>query len=374
MKHVILLTVELYPDAISGGGWYARYLCDLLDIRALTLRRRTDLMSRNIIQVKVPFSTMRHLFFLVVYPIYVVKAMLFMLKEKPRLVIANTIYDTLPPRFLRIPFIYVVHDVVMFRIGVISKALAKLSLEKAYRIVSPTKAVLMHLNGLCKNVKKSRMIVVSNPMDRQVFLGISKDDCMVFRKELANKLSTAVQTLISYVGSISRSKGVDILLKAFERLSYREPGAVLALAGVAVDEELLKELPNSCLYLGELTPPRLWLFYKASDIIVFPSRLEEVQPRVILEALVAGKMIVSSDLPSVREMAGGNAIYFERSDEQSLYDMLKRAITLLKRGFEPALVKPNRIFGLDAFKDAWSTLLGNSLKRQRYELEQERRD
>ncbi len=109
--------------------------------------------------------------------------------------------------------------------------------------------------------------------------------------------------VVGTIGRLTKQKGTEYLIRAFDELSNRSPDAILVIVG---DGELRPDLEalaaglassGSIVFTGirEDVPELLRLF----DIFVLPS-LWEGQPVTIMEAMAAGLPIVATDV-------GGNA-------------------------------------------------------------------
>jgi glycosyltransferase involved in cell wall biosynthesis len=102
-----------------------------------------------------------------------------------------------------------------------------------------------------------------------------------------------------YVGALCKRKGVDVLLKAFSRLSTdewclvlcgldRAKGAYAELAGKL-------DLNNRVLFLGAWPSHRIAEVYSAADVLVLPSRFDG-WGAVINEGASMGLPVIGTDL------------------------------------------------------------------------------
>ena len=123
---------------------------------------------------------------------------------------------------------------------------------------------------------------------------------------------------IAYAGKISRPKGVPEMLAALERLAADSdvPAFELTMAGGCQDEMLkdkLGELPQWAEWLGQIPQPALAELLRRTDIFILPSYFEGL-PLVLIEAMSAGAVPVSTDLPGIRSwinanVGGSNAVF-----------------------------------------------------------------
>ncbi|MFG2075319.1 glycosyltransferase [Nonomuraea maritima] len=105
------------------------------------------------------------------------------------------------------------------------------------------------------------------------------------------------------VGRVTRQKGQDLLLSAWERVAARDERARLAVVG---DGPLLGALRSRAVprvqFAGASSDVSSW--YAASDVVVLPSRWEGL-PLTALEALASGRSLVASDVPGLSELVSG---------------------------------------------------------------------
>lgn len=111
--------------------------------------------------------------------------------------------------------------------------------------------------------------------------------------------------LLLNVGRLSAEKGQADLIRAMARLTASLPSARMAVAG---EGTLKKELADLTRRLA-LDPYVSFLGYRrdipdllrACDVFVFPS-LHEGLPGAVIEAMMAGRAIVASNIPEVAEL------------------------------------------------------------------------
>lgn len=110
------------------------------------------------------------------------------------------------------------------------------------------------------------------------------------------------------VGRLSREKGFDVLLRAFEAAARQCGGLNLAIAGEGSEAAALAALAEECaisarvFFLGQVKAVRSLM--KRAEMFVLSSRYEGF-PNVLLEALSAGVPVIAADCPSgPREILG----------------------------------------------------------------------
>lgn len=106
----------------------------------------------------------------------------------------------------------------------------------------------------------------------------------------------AVGTDVLYAGSLSRMKGVDLLLDNFRKNHY---GSRLLLAG---DGPLQADSNDQIVFLGKLSKTQLQQQLERCRVVVVPSRMHDNFPYAVLEAFAAGKPVIGSQRGGIPEL------------------------------------------------------------------------
>ncbi|MDJ0838278.1 MAG: glycosyltransferase [Acidobacteriota bacterium] len=134
---------------------------------------------------------------------------------------------------------------------------------------------------------------VCNGMDPQDFLySETKDRYLLF---LAGMQGNTHKTKY-------HDKGLDIALDVAERA-----GAELVVAGTAQDEATLNLVTDMCTrhgatYLGDVRGQRKQELLAGARALIFPTRLREGCPLVLIEAMFSGTPVLAADIGVCREM------------------------------------------------------------------------
>ena len=138
-----------------------------------------------------------------------------------------------------------------------------------------------------------------------------------------------------FVGTIEKRKNIMTLLRAFKILKEnpKTQNIQLVLTGrpgygyAEIDEYLKRYLPmDSVILTGYVSEEEKIALYDSAKIFVFPS-LYEGFGTPLLEAMARGVPVVASDIPTTREIANDNVVYYGSAlDYESL---AKSLITLL---------------------------------------------
>ena len=172
-------------------------------------------------------------------------------------------------------------------------------------------------------------------------------------------LLSAKKPVILAVGTLKAVKRLDVLIRAFARLSGL--AGTLVIVGDGPERSRLEQLSRelgleeSVLFVGHQVDPGPW--YAFADVLVVSSEREGFC-NVIVEAMEQGTPVVSTDCPSgPREILedGRFGVLVEPGDESALADAIES--TLLKPHDRSALIRRAAEFGLDRASPAYLGLL-----------------
>src|SRR6185503_7628942 len=143
----------------------------------------------------------------------------------------------------------------------------------------------------------------------------------------------------AYAGHLYSWKGVDVLLEAIARL----PGARgLIIGGHPAEPDLARTkatatrlgIAERVTFTGLVEPARVPELLTQADVLVLPNPASAISTRYtsplkLFEYMAAGRPIVSSDLPSIREILrdGVNALLVPPGDPSALAAAIDRVLT-----------------------------------------------
>jgi glycosyltransferase involved in cell wall biosynthesis len=143
--------------------------------------------------------------------------------------------------------------------------------------------------------------------------------------------------VVGYAGHLYPWKGLDVLLRALQRLPDVRG---LIVGGLAAEPDLARvraladELaPGRVTFAGQVDPPRVAALLRDADVLVLPNPPSRISaaytsPLKLFEYMAAGRPIVGSDLPSLREVLrpDENAVLVEAGDAEALAAGIARVL------------------------------------------------
>ncbi len=148
------------------------------------------------------------------------------------------------------------------------------------------------------------------------------------QRSVLGDLGLLDQRYVLWIGSLEPRKGVGTLVAAMGRLARRGRGEqpLLVLAGFpgwrndsVVDRADVDALGDRLRHVGTVDEETLWALLGGATVFAFPSRHEGFGLPV-LEAMSQGVAVVASDIPALRELAGGAARLVPATDVDAWAD------------------------------------------------------
>lgn len=136
---------------------------------------------------------------------------------------------------------------------------------------------------------------------------------------------------VLYIGEVSRSKGVDVLIRAFHHVKARVPDAELIIGGKTnKDQPALEELARSLgvdgiTFKGFIPEDELATYYATTTVMVFPSRYGFGLS--VLEAMACGTPVVAAAALDAPEFVADAGLLVDPDDAAGLGDCIRRVLT-----------------------------------------------
>jgi glycosyltransferase involved in cell wall biosynthesis len=178
------------------------------------------------------------------------------------------------------------------------QVLIRSSLRDVHQAWVLTPSFLTQFDGL---VPRARVHILENAVEDKVNLPMPRN-------------GNAGELRVLYIGYLSREKGCFDLLDALEQLEGHEKEIQVRFVGEAPEatrnlieerSETLAQRNVSVELTGPAAPHSRWKHYEWADVVVVPIRNRfEGQPLVLLEALAAGRPIVTTEVAGIVDTVG----------------------------------------------------------------------
>ncbi|MEW6635764.1 MAG: glycosyltransferase family 4 protein [Actinomycetota bacterium] len=135
---------------------------------------------------------------------------------------------------------------------------------------------------------------------------------------------------VLFVGRLSREKGVETMLRAWERPGLKAPLKIVGDGPLAPEVRAAAGRLAGVEWLGRQSKAQVLALMKGARFMVFPSVWYEGFPMVFAEASAVGLPMVASDLGSMSSLVddGRTGLHFRPGDAESL---ASRVVWLLNR-------------------------------------------
>jgi glycosyltransferase involved in cell wall biosynthesis len=171
---------------------------------------------------------------------------------------------------------------------------------------------------------KSKIVFQTMGIEDEYFESIDKDKA---RKELGLPLD---KKIIIFIGRISKTKGIDLLIQAMEGINSED--IELKIIGYGKERDELESMAKeknlkNVEFLGGIFGDKKRRYLNAADILVLPS-LKEGAPVTVMEAMASNLPAVVSDVGGTNLMIknGVNGILIKKGDPIEIYEGIKKGL------------------------------------------------
>jgi len=171
-----------------------------------------------------------------------------------------------------------------------------------------------------QGVDEGQLLVAHDGIDESFFGPVESKE--VARARLGIKTEKPVAM---YIGGFDKWKGVETFFKASE---HNDSVAFVVIGGRDEEIERYRKLYPKVTFLGSRPYSELKDNQQAADVLVVPNTKDNdlsakyTSPLKLFAHLASGVPVVASDIPSIRSVAGDNAVwYFEPDNENDLAEV-----------------------------------------------------
>ena len=199
-------------------------------------------------------------------------------------------------------------------------------LKDAARVIALTETEAKQYQAM--GISEDKIVIVPNGIDLTEFENLPKKG--EFRRKYGLNAS---QKIILYLGRIHKTKGLDLLAKAFAGLSREMDSARLVMVGP--DEGYLSDLTrlvrdlkieDKVLFTGPIYEKGRLGAYVDADVFVLPS-IYETFPITVLELYACGTPVLLTDRCGIADMIDGQAGLVFTDSEDELKNAILRMLS-----------------------------------------------
>ena len=165
------------------------------------------------------------------------------------------------------------------------------------------------------------------------------------------------------VGRFShRHKGFDLLIEAFNIFAKNNKEWTLDIVGEGVEEPLYRKMITDYKLEGRITihpfTNNIQQYYTNAQVYVLSSRWEGFG-LVLVEAMAHGLPIVSSDLPTSKEIMGDFGMYFTNGNVNELAEQLHKATEIEWDKKSEEAIQIAQRFNIQHIIEQWNKIIYN---------------
>jgi len=176
--------------------------------------------------------------------------------------------------------------------------------KKSDAIIAMTEEINNELSD--NKVTPSKIIHITNGVNCERFFPATLSEKNNLREHFG---LLPYHVILIFTGRLVKRKGLEFIIDSWPTIQKRSPNASLLILGNgkaqpdSVEESLKKKVKEkkmkNIFFVGESDKPEHYL--QASDIFIFPSRLEGF-PNAVMEAMSSGLAVLSSDIGGVQKL------------------------------------------------------------------------
>lgn len=202
----------------------------------------------------------------------------------------------------------------------------KRALQKARKVFAPTESVKSDLVNIY-GADTERILVVPHGLTPLPKVTATQIKHFYNKHELSPK-----ELVFFFIGRLERKKNLLMLVEAWSIVQKMYSSARLVLAGMNghgfedIQMRIEKEgLKKSIVMPGYISEVEASVLFHTATCFVFPSR-EEGFGLPILQAFEAGCLVIASDIPPLREVAGEAALFANPGNSKDFAEQIMRIV------------------------------------------------
>lgn len=152
---------------------------------------------------------------------------------------------------------------------------------------------------------------------------------------------------IGFIGSISRRKGVDIIIENIEKIISNN--FILHIAYSNIDDRRLfnklneksKLYPQNIILYENLASDKVKKFYDMIDILIVPSRQDPL-PTVIMEAMARNTLVIGNNVDGIPEILNNKELLFNIEEKNCITSKIDELENKSKQKIEDIIICSNK--------------------------------
>lgn len=146
---------------------------------------------------------------------------------------------------------------------------------------------------------ESKVSAMYQPFDARTFTPVTKKRKVELKKSL--NLDPSRKTIL-FVGRIRWEKGADRLVNVIDNVLEKSKRFQFCLVGEGPLRDAFKAYGDDVRLPGYVPRKKVHKYFKASDLLVHPSRTEGAIPHVVLEALACGVPVIAAPVGEISKV------------------------------------------------------------------------
>lgn len=200
------------------------------------------------------------------------------------------------------------------------------------KIIAVSNSTKKQILGYYRSIKEEKIQVIYEGYN-SLYKMMDKEEAFA---QVSKKFNVSKPYLL-YVGVWRRYKNLPMLAKAFDRLKDQGVDMQLVLAGEP--DKFYPEIENEVKGInhaqdlravGRVSDEDLSLLYNGAAMFVLPSHMEGFG-LTALEAAACGVPVACSDIPTLREVMGQGAAYFDPDNLDNMVDVMTEILAKPER-------------------------------------------
>lgn len=197
--------------------------------------------------------------------------------------------------------------------------------------------------------RSKNIVTVSKPLARKISANSNNQNITVIPQgiKIIKTTKTIRMQQIVFAGRLIEGKGAKNLIDAFRIVLLSHPKLKLLIVGNGPQKNHLERYVKyrdirNVKFLGNLPNAKLMSILRSSQLLVFPSKLPEGLPNILLEAGICKIPILTTNVGGVGDLISKNSGYFTKINHRHIADNINAILS----NYETATAKSNALYNI----------------------------